>query len=393
MHKKTRVITLALSIVMIFGIMAGCQAVNNNPVIGKVGDITITYSMYSQALESVQQYYDYGAITVENADNPQTELREKAFDQVVDGLLPIAAAHRDGLTLTEEEEAAAAKTADDNFQKNLDDSTAELGENVKEDAKLNYFTKLLKQNGYSLDEFKQALLDDAKEQALSTKIKAQVEVSAVASEGIMKHWYEEEIKYEKQAYEKDLGAYYNALQYYDYITGVPPLYTPKGFMLIKQILIANPAEGETKDIDEIAAEVKQKLDEGADFDELMTEYNEDPGAQSNPAGYFYNTAIAGEYLPEFSEAAEEMKEGDVKGPIKSSEGIHFLKCMGEAPEAILPYEMIEEPLREYTLQTAKDELYSQALEKWREEITIVKDEKRIESLDMAQASNKANRSY
>ncbi len=389
MQMNSRIVALAVAIVMIFSTLIGCSAVNNDPVIGKVGDIDITYSTYANALESVRQYYDYGAIEVENTENPMPELREKAFEQVVDSLIPVAIAHKRGVTLTAEDEATLVSMAKEQLQSAIDQATAELGEDVKEEAKLNYFEKIVKQNGYTMKQYEEMINKNVREQILADKMKAEAEATAVASEGIMKHWYEEEIKYEKQAYEKDLGAYYNATQYYDYITGVPPLYTPKGFVLIKQILIANPAEGEEKDIEAIAAEVQKKIDDGADFDELMAEYNEDPGAANNPSGYLFCEAIQSEYLPEFSEAASTLKEGETSAAVKTTEGIHFLRHMGEAPEMILPYEIIEEPLREYTLQTAKDELYQQALEDWRNEVEIVKDMKRIESIDKSNINRNA----
>lgn len=235
-----------------------------------------------------------------------------------------------------------------------------------------------------MDEYKKLLHEDAVNQKLSEKMKTEAEVGAEASEEIMKHWYEEEIKYETEAYSKDLAAFYDATQYYMYITGVPPLIMPEGFVRIKQILIKNPAEGETKDVQAIAAEVQQKIDAGEDFDELVSQYNEDEGVADNPDGYMYAKEVAGKYLPEFSEAAAALPEGETSGPVETSEGIHFLKNMGPAPSVTLPYEMIEEPLREYTLQTAKDELYKKALEDWRGQLEIVTDMKRIESLDRSQ---------
>ncbi len=386
MQTKFRVIAFVLAAMMILGTMAGCSAVNNNPEIGRVGNIPITYETYANALQSVRQYYDYGAIQVENSDNPMPELREEAFEQVVDSLIPVAIAYVRGVTLNAEEEASLAEKTEEEIKNGIDESCAELGSDASEDVKMNYFKKLLKQNGYTMDSYREKVNEGVRRQMLADKMKTEAEAAAVASEEIMKHWYTEEIKYEKQAYENDIAAYYNALQYYEYLTGVPPLYTPKGYTLIKQVLIMNPAEGEEKDVEAIAAEVQKKIDEGVDFDELIAEYNEDPGMQSNPDGYLYCEAINGEYLHEFSEAAGALKEGEISGPVKTSEGIHFLKCMGELPESTLPYEVIEEPLRAYTLQTAKDELYKEALENWRNEVEIVKDDKRIEAIDMAQAS-------
>lgn len=384
MQRKSNIIFIVTAVIMILSTVSGCSAVNNNPVIGKVGDLDITYSMYSSALDSVKQYYEYGAIQIENTENPNPELREKALDEVIDSMLPVAMAHKNGVTLNEEELAAVETEVETQIKSSIDEAAAELGSDVSDEAKATYFEKIVKQNGYSMDSYREAVRKGIMDQKLSEKMKTEAEATAVASEEIMKNWYEKEIEFEKEAYAQDLGAYYNATQYYSYITGVPPLVTPEGLIYIKQILIMNPAEGETKDVKAIADEVQKKIESGADFDELISEYNEDPGMAENPEGYMYNDAISGEYLHEFSEAAASLAEGEVSGPVESSEGIHFLKNAGPVPTSILPYELIEEPLRAYTLQTAKDELYQKALEDWRGQLEITTDTKRIESLDRSQ---------
>lgn len=384
MQRKSNVVAVAIAVMMILSTVLGCSAVNNNPVIGKVGDVDITYSMYANAHDSVKQYYEYGAIQVEDTENPAPELRQQALDQVIDTLIPIAMAHKNGVTLTEEDLADVDAQVETQIQEAIDQAAAELGSDLSDEAKINYFENSVKQNGYTMAEYRELVHKDVIDKKLADKMKTEAEATAVASEEIMKKWYQEEIKYEKQAYAEDLGAYYNATQYYSYITGVPPLTTPEGFVLIKQILIFNPAEGETKDMQAIVAEVQKMIEEGVDFDELINEYNEDPGMIENPEGYLFADAIAGEYMSEFSEAAASLAEGEISGPVETSEGIHFLKNMGPAPTDVIPYEEIEEPLREYTLQTAKDELYQKALEDWRGQLEITTDMKRIESLDRSQ---------
>ena len=58
--------------------------------------------------------------------------------------------------------------------------------------------------------------------------------------------------------------------------------------------------------------------EGADFDALIEEYNEDPGMKSNPDGYYVSTSHAGTYVTEFSDAALALENvGDISGRWKS----------------------------------------------------------------------------
>lgn len=72
----------------------------------------------------------------------------------------------------------------------------------------------------------------------------------------------------------------------------------------------------------IAEEVIAKLDAGADFDDLIEEYNEDPGISK---GKFYVFG-AGEMVPEFEEASKNLEIGSyTKEPVKTDYGYHIIK--------------------------------------------------------------------
>lgn len=72
----------------------------------------------------------------------------------------------------------------------------------------------------------------------------------------------------------------------------------------------------------IAEEVIAKLDAGADFDDLIEEYNEDPGISK---GKFYVFGT-GEMVPEFEEASKNLEIGSyTKEPVKTDYGYHIIK--------------------------------------------------------------------
>ena len=72
----------------------------------------------------------------------------------------------------------------------------------------------------------------------------------------------------------------------------------------------------------LADEVIKKLDEGADFDELIEQYNEDPGISK---GKFYVFGT-GEMVSEFEEASKNLEIGAyTKEPVKTSYGYHIIK--------------------------------------------------------------------
>lgn len=77
-----------------------------------------------------------------------------------------------------------------------------------------------------------------------------------------------------------------------------------------------------------AKKVYELAKKGTDFDELVEQYNEDPGMKSNKDGY---TFTKGEMVPEFEEACYSMSPSDISEPIKTSYGYHVIKLEEKVP--------------------------------------------------------------
>lgn len=70
----------------------------------------------------------------------------------------------------------------------------------------------------------------------------------------------------------------------------------------------------------------------SEFDALIEKYNEDPGMESNPDGYYFGK---GEMVQEFEESAYSLEEGKTSGLVETSYGYHILlKLPLEDDEAI-----------------------------------------------------------
>ena len=78
----------------------------------------------------------------------------------------------------------------------------------------------------------------------------------------------------------------------------------------------------------LADEVYKKAMNGADFDKLIKQYNQDPGVEYYPDGY---TFTKGDMVEEFEVAAYELKVGEISKPVKSSFGYHIIKLEEEIP--------------------------------------------------------------
>ncbi len=104
----------------------------------------------------------------------------------------------------------------------------------------------------------------------------------------------------------------------------------ENYIMAKHILIAtsNLTTGEEYTPAEKGAarskaeEVLMKLREGADFDALVKEYNEDPGMTQSPEGYVFTF---GEMVEPFEKAAYDLKPGQVSDVVESAFGYHIIK--------------------------------------------------------------------
>lgn len=106
----------------------------------------------------------------------------------------------------------------------------------------------------------------------------------------------------------------------------------QGFYKVKHILLSTRDEAQNPLPDEQVAEKRAVADDLlaqllaaedpiALFDELMTEYGEDPGVASSPDGY---TAQPGQMVAEFEQASLGLEEGSFSDVVTSEFGYHII---------------------------------------------------------------------
>ena len=75
----------------------------------------------------------------------------------------------------------------------------------------------------------------------------------------------------------------------------------------------------------LAEDILTQLDASSDpvglFDELMNQYSEDEGLESNPDGY---EATSGQMVEAYEQAAQKLKEGEYSGIVESQYGYHII---------------------------------------------------------------------
>ena len=126
------------------------------------------------------------------------------------------------------------------------------------------------------------------------------------------------------------------------------------------------------DIDEKADAVLAALDaEGADWEKIMAEYNEDPGMTNNEKGYAVSADMTS-FDSAFVEAAMALaKPGDHSGKVKgSSYGYYIIRYEGDEAEGPVALDSVKETISSSLLTTKQNETYNATVDQWVEEAGI-----------------------
>ncbi len=124
-------------------------------------------------------------------------------------------------------------------------------------------------------------------------------------------------------------------------------------------------------IDADADAILAQLAEGADWQTLMDEKNQDPGMKSNEKGYAVAADMTG-FDSAFVEAAMALeKPGDYSGKVKgSSYGYYIIRYEGDEAEGAAALENVKDDISADLLSDKQNETYDEAITKWVEEAGI-----------------------
>ena len=119
---------------------------------------------------------------------------------------------------------------------------------------------------------------------------------------------------------------------------------------------------------ELAADLKQKLESGADFAQLAAEYSDDPGsaAQGGDLGWFKK----GRMVPEFEVAAFGTEAGKLAGPIETAFGFHIIKVDARRQDIPEDFEENKEMYREQALLEARSRAWQEYEQQLHAQATI-----------------------
>ncbi len=181
------------------------------------------------------------------------------------------------------------------------------------DAELNKAMRgIAEQNNLTLDEFKVAIENDGISYVdMRNQIRKELKIGRV-QQGIMRGRIQISEQEIRSFLESDLGANITADEY-----------------RLAHILLPTPSEPTAEQIQEVrrkAESLLAQIEAGADFQSLAVEYSAGQNAlEGGDLGWRKPVQLP----TMFSDIAQEMEVGEVRGPIKSGSGFHLIKMLAK----------------------------------------------------------------
>lgn len=402
------------------------EEIDNARVIIDVNGETVTKgtvnTMVTYQIEQNQYYNNlYTTYFGYNAGYPTdtATVQQQVIDAYVENLVSSQKIKELGLDqLTEEELAQVQAAADEEYDLFLSQVAMYYltGEELEGDALTARAEEYAAENNLGT---KENYVESATNQKQFEKLRAYVVKDVVVSQDEVTASYNEKTAADQETYAADQDAYLNAQNY-----GTTVYYTPAGLRQIKQILVKFTEEdsalitekttaqtqaqsalttaqtnldnaGEDADLDDLNAaleEAQTALDqaatalndakaaaaqniqakaeeiytlataEGADFDALIAQYNEDTGAPAE--GYLVGAEVT-TYVAPFTEGAMALESiGAVSQPVLTDYGYHILQYAADVTEGPVALETVQAGIESELLTAKQDETYTATVDAW-----------------------------
>jgi len=300
-------------------------------------------------------YYGADLSTAEGIEAYQDQL----LDQLIGTEVKAYQASLAGVTLTDEELETAktnAQSTYDDFYQQFVDAAQDSGATDVNAYANKILTETLAKNGKTLTAIKKEFLDSAKKELLVNKHTEGLLAGVTPAEQEIRELYDEELSAQQTEFASSPASFFTYQTYYSYGYTCLPLTTPEGLFYVRHILV----EGEAA-----ANELLDKIRQGADFEELLAEYNTDPGMQAEENKQGYLVGAGASFVEPFLNAALALeKEGDVSGAVQSDYGYHIIKRMKDAVPGTIPYDTIKAAFETYATDRIKSDYYAKLLDEW-----------------------------
>ncbi|SHE42643.1 peptidylprolyl isomerase [Clostridium fallax] len=148
-------------------------------------------------------------------------------------------------------------------------------------------------------------------------------------------------------------------KYYD--TNKDSQFTEKPGANLSHILVKT--EDEAKDI-------KNQLDNGADFASLAKKYGTD-GTKDNGGSLGFVEYDSQNYDKDFLAAAKNLSEGQISEPVKTQFGWHIIKATNIRKDAkVTPFDDVKSKIKEFLTNQKKSETFKKTYDEWKKELGV-----------------------
>ena len=334
------------------------------------------YSYMSQIYSSMGYEVDTETVNSILEDAVQTELENRV----------IAAQFEErglSLSVTEEEIAEEADSAyQTNYEYALEYASGDTDEERAANAELVLFSE-----GYTPEYMYNMMLSSYQADALQADVEA--EVTEVTDEELQAA-YDEKVAADEETTGTTGGAANDATSSDapDGTTDDEATDAPRTAEEIQAEIDAKVAEIEQLEqaqaeaeaaclasVSDVTDEIYAQLEAGESFDDVMAAYGEDPGMQSEPSmttGY-YVSAESTTWDANFTAGAMALENvGDYSAtPVISTSGVHIIYYYEDVPAGAVPLDEVRDALYDQTLETMREEHYTEQLAAWVEALNPV----------------------
>lgn len=408
------------------------EEADNAQIILDVNGTTVNKGTFNSLVENtlaqyeyMNQMYSYLGMSASFPTDTAT-VRQEVLTSNIQNIVANLKARELGMDqLTEEETAEAEAAAEESYAAYLQ----QINTTYFADSELEDEAALTAQAEAYIAENelvgKEYFVDSAKQEKALEKLRNETVKDVAVTEEELTAALDEKVQTEKEDYATNLSYYGSSVN-----GGAQVYYTPAGYRYVKHILVKfteedsaaitekqtalNTAEAALTDAktaleaaaedadtaalqaavdaaqatrDEAAAalenaqetarqNIKAKVDEiyalataeGADFDALVAQYNEDTGM---PAvgyalceGYSY-------FVSSFTAAGMALENvGDISEPVESTYGYHIMQYSADIPEGPVALDAVRDTLETEVLTEKQDAAYNAALEQWVSEADV-----------------------
>ena len=200
-----------------------------------------------------------------------------------------------------------------------------------------------------------AVAETARRQGFDKEKNMRKQIQILSDEHLAKGYVQKNVLSKVKVTDKDVDEYYK---------NHPKEFEKPETVKARHILIGfkgDMTEDQKKELRKKADDVLKKAKGGEDFAQLASEYSDDPGSKTKGGelGYFPK----GNMVPEFENAAFNLKPGEISNVIETPYGYHIIKVEDKKAGEMPAFDSIKEQVRVKATQDAEQKKINEFIEK------------------------------